>query len=183
MTGHTSVYRALLYVCAQTAGSAAAATWMRSSLGWDGITGSDLAACTKGSLSDGRAFGAEVMFSFALLFVAYGVAFDSRQGQLFGPIVAPLLIGVTLGLLIFSAGGISPPTATSPPFTPGMNWAMCTGPAFATEFEGHEWIYVVGPIVAAGMVAVCFILVPPHHVNGIKWVAPLLEPLRKDQRV
>jgi glycerol uptake facilitator-like aquaporin len=57
----------------------------------------------KGELSPWRAFLAEVIFSMAMLQVAYGVAFDARQRKIFGPIMAPFIIGATVALLIWAS--------------------------------------------------------------------------------
>ena len=45
--------------------------------------------------------------TFILLFVAYGVAFDPKNGQLFGPIMAPIFVGFQLGMNLFAGAGMS----------------------------------------------------------------------------
>ena len=49
-----------------------------------------------------------------LLQPAYGVAFDPKNGQIFGPIMAPIFVGTMLGLILFIASGFS-----SLPYAPG----------------------------------------------------------------
>lgn len=45
--------------------------------------------------------------TFILLFIAYGVAFDPKNGQLFGPIMAPIFVGFQLGMNLFAGAGMS----------------------------------------------------------------------------
>lgn len=37
------------------------------------------------------------MFSQALIFIAFGVGLDPRQGKVFGPAFSPILVGLSLG--------------------------------------------------------------------------------------
>ena len=171
-TGHTSLSRCLLYVSCQTAGSILGATLMRSTLGWDELTPPDLAVCSLGSLTPGAALVTEVVFSFTLLFLAYGIAFDTRQAAIFGPVGAPILIGVAMALLLYASSALS----SSPGYAPSMNWAICVGPAVALgALDRSVWIYFAGPMLAALLHAPLFILSPPHHKTDGCFKPPLLD--------
>ena len=103
MTGHTTAVRAAFYTCAQVLGSLlGAAAFNAFSPGNIGI-----ATCSPGELNVKATFLAEVFFSVAMLIPAYGIAFDARQGQLFGPILAPIFIGVMIGFLIWASAGLA----------------------------------------------------------------------------
>jgi glycerol uptake facilitator-like aquaporin len=155
-TGHTPVMRGLLYTAAQSVGGFVGA------LVFDRISpnGLKLAACSIGEMGPKDAFLAETFFSIALLVVAYGIAFDARQGQLFGPILAPLFISATLGLLIWSSGGLAMGYTGA-----GMNPIMCWAPNVVVGGAAmdNQWVYWAGPAVGALMHAVVYVTIPPHH--------------------
>lgn len=159
-TGHTSAFRCLLYFIAQMIGSVVGSVLMRIVIGWDSdsIAPNQMALCGIGTLTPSGALVAEVMFTFILLFPAFGIAFEPKQGQLFGPIGAPVSIGVTLGLILFAASGLTPG------YEPGMNVAICFGPSVAMgAFLPTDWIYWLGPAIACIVHGAVFIFAPPHH--------------------
>ena len=49
-------------------------------------------------MSPGQLFALEYLFSQALLFLAFGVGLDPRQGRTLGPAFAPSLVGIILAL-------------------------------------------------------------------------------------
>lgn len=156
-TGHTPIARALLYTAAQTAGAALGAVVFKAAS--PGRLA--LAACHTGALEAGGAFVAETFFSIALLCVAYGTAFDARQGQVFGPILAPFFISAQLGLLIWASGGLAPGYTGA-----GMNPALCWAPnvvAGGAADVSPQWVYWLGPFVASVIHAVVYLALPPHH--------------------
>lgn len=129
-----------------------------------------LASCSTGNMSIGGALAVEFFFSLLLVFTIYGVAFNARQGEIYGPILAPIFIAIMLALIIFGSSGIAPP-----PFTgTGSNPSLCFGclAAFATYNESHyldppvfysHWIYWVGPAIAGIVHAILYYIAPPHH--------------------
>ncbi|GJP55467.1 hypothetical protein CLOM_g14422 [Closterium sp. NIES-68] len=117
-------------------------------------------------LSIAQGLLSESIFTFALLFIAFGVALDQTQGALFGPIIAPIIIGVILSLLIFISGAIAPPGYTGV----GMNPARCFGPAAAMGSEAgvlweNLWVFLVGPLLGALALGLLYNLVPPNHAS------------------
>ncbi|KAA8498698.1 Aquaporin TIP4-3 [Porphyridium purpureum] len=172
-TGHTTLFRCGMYLSAQIVGGILGAVLMRVSLGWHQgpFSDAEMAVCSFGSLSVGSAFMAEVVWTFALLFVAFGIAFDPRQAQLFGPIMAPVFIGTQLGINIFASASLS----VEPGYVAGMNFAVCLGPAVAVgRVPATTWVYFLGPMVAAAVLAVVFISAPPHHAKHGFYRPPLL---------
>jgi MIP family channel proteins len=87
----------------------------------------------------GSAFIAELIMTFFLMFVVFGVAIDSR-----GPrAIAGLAIGLTITMDIF-AGGVLTGAA--------MNPARAFGPAVVQNVWDDQWLYWVAPI-AGGLIA------------------------------
>eukprot|EP00937_MAST-01D_sp_MAST-1D-sp2_P007432 g7432.t1 len=155
-TGHTPAVRGLMYTAAQaTGGVLGALVFHRVS-----PEGLRLAACSIGEMAAADAFLAEVFFSIALLVVAYGIAFDARQGQIFGPVLAPLFISATVGLLVWCSGGLAKGYTGA-----GMNPIMCWGPnaIVGGAAMDHQWVYWLGPLVASAMHAAVYLTIPPHH--------------------
>lgn len=163
-TRHTPPLRALLYVLAQCLGSFVGSICMAGSIPAATAESIDLASCSPGTATAGQAFGIEFFFSLNLLFAAYGMAFNAKQRVIFGPVLAPMFIGLTLCLNIFAGFSLFPP-----PFAPGFNPALCFGTRFAlaaitdTSVLRDQWIYWIAPITAAVFHAVVYFLAPPHH--------------------
>ena len=159
-TGHTPLVRALLYTVAAFMGGVIGA------LAFEEISPGSLhkCKCTKAEMSGGGLFLSEFFFCMGLLFVAFGVAFDARQGQVYGPILAPFFISATLGLLIFASGGMVAGYSGA-----GMNPVMCLAPVIVVGGgHGSEWVYAVGPLLASLVHGAIYLLVPPHHKDMYK---------------
>ncbi len=127
---HFPATRVVPYWAAQVAGSIAAATLLRISLGDVPI------GVTQPASGDGQAFVWECVLTFFLMLVIVGVTTDTRAvGQ-----AAAIAIGgaVALGSLV---GG--PVSGAS------MNPARSIGPALVSADLAHLWIYLVAPPVGA----------------------------------
>ena len=151
----TSLPRMVLYVAHQTLGATLAGLMLRASYGSRDF---DVGGCSIDTrvVSVGEAFSIEFMSNVTLLFLAFGVGLDPRQRQIFGPALAPALVGLSLGVLTFG-------TAITRPGYGGasMNPTRCLGVFVATRFPGWHWIHWVGPIAAAFVHSVFYVLVPP----------------------
>lgn len=127
--------RAVLYVSFQTGGGALAGLLARASYGTrDFKTGGCWMYTSHVPVGD--AFAIEFMASLTLIFCAFGVGLDPRQGKVVGPTLAPFLVGLTLAALSFSTGfsrygygGAS------------MNPARCFGAFVGSRFQGYHWIH------------------------------------------
>lgn len=164
-TGHTTWLRGALYLCAQVCGTIFGSLMYRAVLGWDNVTGPDLAACSVGDLGPGAAFAAEFMYTMMTIVWAFGIAFDPKQGQLFGPILGPICVATGLGLLLFaSSANTSIPGAG----IPSIAWTICLGPSVALGTAGFEtlhWVYLTAQVLACGIHALVFLGAPPHHAK------------------
>ena len=59
-------------------------------------------------VSPGQLFALEYTFCQALIFLAFGLGLDPRQGKAISPAFAPLLIGLVLGLGTLCSGLVKP---------------------------------------------------------------------------
>lgn len=59
-------------------------------------------------VSPGQLFALEYMFALGLMFVAFGVGLDPRQGKTLGPALGPILVGLTLGFATLASSAAEP---------------------------------------------------------------------------
>jgi glycerol uptake facilitator-like aquaporin len=107
-TGLTTFVRGVLYVIAQLVGAILGAALLKGIVGEEIANKTALGSCLIGNLAPGRALLSEVVFCFNLLFIAFGVALDANQRQIFGPVWAPFFISTTIGMSIFVSQGLVP---------------------------------------------------------------------------
>ena len=142
----TSLPRAVLYIIFQCIGAVIGAFILRGALG---ASPEDLVV-VPGCYIDpklvtpGQAFALETVGSFSLLFLAFGLGLDPRNGTSFGPSVGPWLVGFA-GALILFAGGISRPGYLGFSNSP----ARCLGLMAASNRFTYHYIHWTGDIAAA----------------------------------
>jgi MIP family channel proteins len=130
-----------LYWAAQLGGALLAAAILRGSLGNIAHVGA-----TFPSGSDRQAFLWEAVLSFFLMFVIMAVATDTRAvGE-----AAAIAIGGTVGLDAMFGGPI---TGAS------MNPARSVGPGIVSGDLHSIWVYLLAPIVGAGIAAMTYVFV------------------------
>jgi aquaporin TIP len=93
--------------------------------------------------SNGNALIAEIVATFFLLFVIFGVAIDNRTTS--G--INGLVIGLTISMAILATGSVS---------GAALNPARWFGPAVAGGHWDNWWIWIVGPILGAVLGALLF---------------------------
>jgi MIP family channel proteins len=126
------------YWSAQLLGALAAATILRASLGDIADVGATLP-----SGSELQSFLWELVLTFFLMFVVMAVATDTRAvGE-----AAAIAIGGTVGLNAMFGGPISGAS---------MNPARSVGPAFVSGDLHALWLYVVAPLIGAGLGALAY---------------------------
>ncbi len=96
------------------------------------------------SLSSTNAFVMEIILTFFLMFVVFGVAIDNRSG---GRAIAALAIGLTITMDILGGGAVS---------GAAMNPARWFGPAIVQGDFTDFWIWIVGPIIGAVAAAILY---------------------------
>ncbi|KAK0740383.1 aquaporin-like protein [Schizothecium vesticola] len=161
LSGICPVPRAVLYICAQTLGSAVAGGVLA------GIWGKTRSVALHGGgcfftpsadVTAGQIFLNEIASSFVLLFLAFGLGLDPRQAVLFGPRLGPLLVGVALGLTTFASSGMIPGYTGA-----NMNPGRCLSLNLAGRDFSGQWIWWTGPAIAAMLLAALYNVVPPNH--------------------
>ncbi len=95
------------------------------------------------NLSTGNALVMEIILTFFLMFVIFGVAIDHRTGRA----ISGLAIGLTITMDIFAGGVVSGAV---------MNPARAFGPAVIQGQFTDFWIWWVGPIVGAVIAALLY---------------------------
>lgn len=142
ITGKISLTKAVMYVVAQLVGAVVGA-WL--------LTGVIPAAAQGGlgahglgpNVTVGGGLLAEIVLTFALVFVIFATAMDPKGlGHL-----APLAIGFTV--LVDHLAGV-PVTGAS------MNPARSFGPALVAGVWANHWIYWIGPLIGGALAAVIY---------------------------
>ncbi|KAF2398743.1 MIP transporter [Trichodelitschia bisporula] len=156
MTKLTSLPRAILYVSFQCIGAVVGGFILRAALG-----GPKPLAIIPGCYVDSslvkqsQAFALETVGALALIFLAFGLGLDPRNGS--NPTLAPLFIGMASALVLFSTGiGLPGYTGAS------TNPARCLGlMAGAGRFTYH-YVHWFGSITAALINALMYFAIPPY---------------------
>jgi MIP family channel proteins len=145
LTRHFSWMRMGVYWAAQVSGALLAAAILRGSLGNVAHVGATLP-----SGSQGQAVLWEIILTFFLMFVIMAVATDTRAvGE-----AAAIAIGGAVGLDAMFGG---PVTGAS------MNPARSLGPALVAGDQHALWVYIVAPLLGAGVGALVYQFVRGEH--------------------
>jgi MIP family channel proteins len=160
--------RTFAYWIAQLLGAIAAAAILRGSLGNVAHVGASLP-----SGSQAQSFLWELVLSFFLMFVIMAVATDTRAvGE-----AAAIAIGGTVGLDAMFGGPISGAS---------MNPARSAGPALISGDLHALWLYIVAPLVGAGLGALLYQFVrgeQTQRVDATRVSGPGLSEARERELV
>jgi aquaporin TIP len=142
ITGKIGPTKAAMYVVAQLVGAVLGAFALK--LVIPPAAQGNLGAHGLGpGITVGSGLFAEIVLTFALVFVIFATAMDPR-----GPgYLAPPAIGLTV--LVDHLFGV-PVTGAS------MNPARSFGPALAAGAWDHHWIFWVGPLIGGGLAALVY---------------------------
>ena len=143
-SGKLPVARGLAFIVAEVLGAIVAALLLRGVFPVAAVDAVNLGTPLPGQgVSAGQALLVEIVLSFFLMFVIFGVAVDSR-----GPSgIAGLVIGLTVALDILMGGGVS---------GAAMNPARHFGPALVQGAWRDAWVCWVGPILGAVAAALLY---------------------------
>lgn len=147
--------RLVLYVAAQTLGGTLAGLLLRASTGTRAFKVGGCYLFTDEAHVSSQ-FVIEFMGSLLLLVMAFGVGLDPRQREIFGPALAPILVGL-------AAGGTALCFAFAVPGSggAGLNPARCFGVFVGSRFPAWHWINWVGPLAASILHGIVYFIVPP----------------------
>ncbi|KEY74839.1 hypothetical protein S7711_11047 [Stachybotrys chartarum IBT 7711] len=162
LSGFCPLPRGVLYLGGQVAGSAVAGGLLMATWGGERAIRYRGGGCfyDPSQLSSGQAFLNEIVCSFILLYLAYGVGLDPRQAMLFGPKTGPLLVGASVGLIAFANSGAVPGYAGAQ-----MHPGRCFAFGIARQDMDGQWIWWFGPAIAAVLLAIMYNLIPPHFAS------------------
>jgi glycerol uptake facilitator-like aquaporin len=109
-----------------------------------------------------QAFAIEFASSFLIFIVGFGCAIDPVASRVYGPIYAPLLIGVAVGLIIFGTSALVPGYTGA-----GVNPARCFGPVLVSNDGWKEFwaVFAAAPVVASIVHAPVYRTAPPDHAQ------------------
>ena len=151
----TSLPRTVLYVVFQTIGATLAGLLIRASYGTREFKTGGCFLETE-TVTIGSMFAIEFTACLTLLFLAFGVGLDPSQRQIFGPALAPILVGLALGVMSFGTAFARPGYGGA-----SMNPARCFGVFVGSRFPGWHWIHWVAPLAAGMLHGLFYIIIPP----------------------
>jgi len=144
VTRRIDPYNTVVYIIAQLLGAVAGTLFILAAFPETMRDAVNLGVPAVGAgYSTGNALIAEIVTTFFLLFVIFGVAIDQRSAKAVGG----LAIGLSISMGIFATGAIS---------GAALNPARWFGPALVGGHWGDAWIWIVGPIVGAVVGALIF---------------------------
>jgi aquaporin TIP len=144
VTRRISGYNAGVYIVAQLLGAVAGTLFILAAFPESMRDAVNLGVPAVGTgFTTGNALIAEIVTTFFLIFVIFGVAVDQRSAKAVGG----LAIGLTITMDIFATGAIS---------GAAMNPARWFGPAIVGGHWDDFWIWIIGPIVGAVVAALIF---------------------------
>jgi MIP family channel proteins len=144
VTRRISGYNAGVYIVAQLLGAVAGTLFILAAFPESMRDAVNLGVPAVGTgYTTGNALIAEIVTTFFLIFVIFGVAVDQRSAKAVGG----LAIGLTITMDIFATGAIS---------GAAMNPARWFGPAIVGGHWDDFWIWIIGPIVGAVVAALVF---------------------------
>jgi aquaporin TIP len=155
--------RAIAYIIAEFAGATAGAALAKACFPDSLVDPVNLGVPAVGAgFSNTNALIMEIIATFFLMFVVFGVAIDGRSG---GRAIAGLAIGLTITMDIFGGGRVS---------GAAMNPSRWFGPAVIQNDYTDFWIWWVGPIVGAVAAALVYtyVLLEETSATGTSDIDP-----------
>lgn len=144
VTRRIDLYGAIVYIGAQLLGALAGTLFILATFPEAARNAVKLGVPAVGAgYSASNALVAEIVGTFFLLFVIFGVAVDQRSAKGAGG----LAIGLSISMTIFATGAIS---------GAALNPARWFGPALVGGYWSDAWLWIVGPIVGAIVGALIF---------------------------
>ncbi|WOL14573.1 hypothetical protein Cni_G23353 [Canna indica] len=133
--GYVTVFRCVLYVAAQLAGSSMACFLLKYITGEELDVGVHVLGAGMRPL---QGLLMELVLTFTMVFSIYAIIADPKKGTVSS--LAPLLIGLVVGANTLVGGPISGPS---------MNPARSFGPALVCWSWADHWVYWAGPMAGS----------------------------------
>jgi MIP family channel proteins len=166
VTGRISIGEAVRYWVAQLAGATAAALMLLAIFPSAVTDAANLGVPAVGGagISTGNALVAEIVTTFFLVFVIYGVAVDKRGAF---SILAGLPIGLTISIGVLAVGAVS---------GAAFNPARWFGPALVGNHFTDAWAYILGPIVGGLLAAAVYKFIIEPSSGPVQEMADTVAP-------
>ncbi|KAH0445708.1 hypothetical protein KCU90_g18, partial [Aureobasidium melanogenum] len=160
--GLCTLPRALLYIVAQSVGGIVGAYFLRLGLGnayFPEASVGVIPGCTVNPelVTKGQLFVLEYLFAQGLIFTAFGVGLDPRQGKVFGPAFSPVLVGFTLALGTLASSFVKPGYTGA-----SLNSARCLGLMVAKGEMQYHYLHWLGTFAAAVLHGMVYYFAPPY---------------------
>ncbi|KAI1618522.1 aquaporin-like protein [Exophiala viscosa] len=152
--------RLVLYLAAQTGGGALAGLLLRAAAGTRYFKVGGCFLFTDAGARVSSQFVIEFVGSLLLIVMAFGVGLDPRQKGIFGPALAPILVGLSAGACALCFSFSMPGSGGA-----GLNPARCFGAFVGSRFPGWHWIHWIGPLGASILHGIIYFVVPPGSVQ------------------
>lgn len=136
-----------------------------------------LGGCEAGMLGAGQSVLREGIYGFCFLLIVFGVGLNPKQRQIFGPVLAPFLIGITTTLIRWASTNIDGTNfsyetngtasfysgaAVNPACCQGLKWAAMSHPKLpGASSLSSTWCYWLGAVLAVFLHTCVFVLAPP----------------------
>ncbi|XP_043197127.1 aquaporin AQPAe.a-like isoform X4 [Amphibalanus amphitrite] len=143
VTRNIPLFRAVCYIVMQCLGGTAGSALLKA-LTPEGIQGSLGMTQVHPELTAAQGFGIEVLITFVLVFVVFGVC-DEKRTDVLG--AGPLAIG--LAVTTCHVGALKCTGAS-------MNPARSFGPAVVTGIWANHWVFWAGPLLGGLLAAVLY---------------------------
>lgn len=116
----------------------------------------------------------EYLFGLALIFLAFGVGLDPRQGRVFGPALSPILVGAVLAFATLASSTArqgytgackwskKPSELTPAEVLVAFNPARCMGLMVAKGEMQYHYVHWLGPLSASMMNGLFYYFAPPY---------------------
>lgn len=154
--------RTVLYIVFQMLGATITAFLMRAALGQPNSQQAavPIPGCSiDPSLTTAtQAFVLETMTCFSFIYLAFGTGLDLQKKSVYGPVVSPALMGLSLGLCSFATGAVKPGYTGA-----AINAARCFGLMAVERRWDFHWIHWMGAVVACAVNGLVYWAIPPSN--------------------
>ncbi|CAH7683060.1 aquaporin-like protein [Phakopsora pachyrhizi] len=147
--GSFPLIRGASYVVSQILGSMVGGAFVRAALGYKMAIATGNGGCVlkpEGSFTAGQAFALEFVAAFILLLLVNGTGIARSQAASHGRRLAPILFGLSVGLLNFATSGFAISHGyIGPTGYPNVCFGLASG---IMVFESTHWVYWIPGFVA-----------------------------------
>jgi len=148
--------RTILYIVFQILGATITAFLMRAALDQPSIQDAVPGCSIDPSLTTAaQAYVLETMTCFSFIYLAFATGLDPQKKSIYGPVVSPALMGLSLGLCSFATGAVKQGYTGA-----AINAARCFGLMAAEGRWDFHWVHWMGAITAGAVNGLLYWAIP-----------------------